>query len=360
MSEPCEIARLDVMLDMAGCPNRCRHCWLGRHRNGSMTADAFCDIAGQFKNWRDENGRKIPELGFFSWWREPDYREDYRALWELEQTLSSPGRARRFELLSTWRLARDESYAPWAAAIGTKVCQITFFGMHESTDWAMQRRGGFEDQLLATQRCLQAGIVPRWQLFPLKRSLGELPAFLRLIGELKLHARCAAIGGQFEMFLNSASPEGCGYELEGERLTQGDLAHIPAELARMSRDGLCGLGEPEAALLPRLIEDAAPPRMGQGLCALAIDADYDVYPNIAEPAPWWRLGNLRQEGVDAILRAYRQGTAPGMAANNTIPLGELARRYGDPKADKLYAKSDLIARFMHQWGEDERKGKNNV
>ena len=26
---------LAVMADMAGCPNRCRHCWLGSHKNGN-------------------------------------------------------------------------------------------------------------------------------------------------------------------------------------------------------------------------------------------------------------------------------------------------------------------------------------
>ena len=84
---------LGVMVDMAGCPNRCRHCWLGSHKNGSMKVDDFRNIADQFKNWRDENEKGIRELGFFSWWREPDYRDDYRDLWALEQELSSPGQA---------------------------------------------------------------------------------------------------------------------------------------------------------------------------------------------------------------------------------------------------------------------------
>ncbi len=63
------------------------------------------------------------------------------SLWALEQVLSSPGRAERFELLSTWRLALDLEYAKWAAALSPKICQITFFGMEESTGWGMKRRG---------------------------------------------------------------------------------------------------------------------------------------------------------------------------------------------------------------------------
>jgi len=169
-----ELSYLGVMVDMAGCPNRCRHCWLGSHRNGNMNTRDFRDIAGQFKNWRDESGHGVDEFGFFSWWREPDYRDDYRELWQLEQELSSPDRAERFELLSTWRLARDKNYVKWAAALPPKICQITFFGLEENTDWFMRRKGAYRDQLLATERCLGAGIAPRWQLFITKRNLHDL------------------------------------------------------------------------------------------------------------------------------------------------------------------------------------------
>lgn len=82
---------LGIMVDLAGCPNRCRHCWLGEHRNGCMGAQEFIKIAIQFKRACEavENGCR--ELSFFSWWREPDFHRDYRELWRLEQELSSPG-----------------------------------------------------------------------------------------------------------------------------------------------------------------------------------------------------------------------------------------------------------------------------
>ena len=31
--------RLVACLDMAGCPTRCKHCWLGSAPNGHMAAD---------------------------------------------------------------------------------------------------------------------------------------------------------------------------------------------------------------------------------------------------------------------------------------------------------------------------------
>lgn len=348
-----DMSYLGVMADMAGCPNRCRHCWLGAHKNGNMSVEDFKGIAHEFKEWRDESGRGIVELGFFSWWREPDYRDDYRELWKLEQELSSPGRAMRFEVLSTWRLARDESYANWAATLEPKACQITFFGMESNTDWGMCRKGAFDDQIAATERCLAAGIAPRWQLFATKRCLGEMDKFLKLIYDMKLFERCEAVGQKFEVFIGGISPEGSGYELENVRIDEDDLRFIPEEFISISRDGLNMLGNhPEHILIEELLQDNSPPNMSANVPSVSVNADYDIYPNIAEPTAWWRLGNLKTDGVDKIIKAYRDGTTPGMTANRTIPVSELARRYGDKNSKKLYHKDDLICRFMHQWGEE--------
>jgi len=351
-----DMSYLGVMVDMAGCPNRCRHCWLGTHQNGRISIDEFINIAGQFKGWRDEDGHAIAEMSFSSWWREPDFHDDYRTLWQLEQELSSPGCAQRFELLSTWRLAHDESYAKWAASLPTKVCQITFFGMAENTNWGMRRKGAFQDQLTATERCLDAGIAPRWQLFITKRSLGELDEFLRLIYDLNLYQRCRSIGQKFEFFIGGMSPEGCGYELEDERLEQDDLKMIPHELAAISRDHLNMLGRPECELLDELLCDDHPPCISVLFPCIAIDADYDAYPNLAEPTAWWKLGNLKTDGADKIIKTLRDSSTPGMTASKMIPSSEFAKRYGKPDSKKLYDKNDLICRFMHQWGVDYRGG----
>ena len=270
-----QIPSLFVQLDMAGCPNRCRHCWLGAHPNGHMSKEDFQEVAAAFRGWRDEQGCGIMELGFFSWWREPDFRDDYRELWALEQAFSSHGRAQRFELLSTWRLARDQSYAEWAVTLPPKVCQISFFGMEENTDWGMRRPGAFSDQLLATERCRAVGIEPRWQFFLTRRALGELDDFLRLIRTYRIT----------NYFLITPSPEGAAWELEDLRLTSDDLAAIPTELIAGSRDGDALLGSPENALLPVLLKQDKPALLSPPP-AIAIDALWNVYPNIAEPAPW--------------------------------------------------------------------------
>jgi hypothetical protein len=336
-----DLSNLTIAVDLAGCPNRCRHCWLGSPRNGNMDGKALIEVARMFRE-----SPRIKNLGVASWTREPDYRDDYRELWELEKALSDPDMAQRYELLSTWRLTRDEGYARWAAEVGPKVCQITFFGMEETTDWFMRRKGAFRDQLKATEACLNAGIAPRWQLFPTKKGLRELDDFLRLMDELQLFRRSPS----FEVFINSASPEGNGWEIESLRLEEADLRLIPHELVDISRDGLDGLGRPERALIEEMRDRADPSNLDATFQCLFVDADLDVYPNIAECTPWWRLGNLRTDGVESVLGTYQNEKTPGQRANRTIPIRELAGRFGNGESARLYAEGDLLTRFLRQWG----------
>ncbi len=95
---------------------------------------------------------------------------------------------------------------------------------------------------------------------------------------------------------------------------------------------------------------ADPPNKDATFQCLFVGADMDVYPNIAECAPWWRLGNLRTDGVEHVLRAYQNEEAPGMRANRTLPICTLAGRYGIPGSTRLYDGGDLVRRFLRQWG----------
>jgi hypothetical protein len=154
---------LTVAVDMHGCPNRCRHCWLGPPPGGKITEEDMRWIAAQFRNYAREGETEpfIDTLTITSWIWEPDFSDNYRELYVLERELSD-GEPHRFELLSVWRLARDNEYAVWAKELGTDTCQITFFGMKETNDWFYRRKGAFQDCVRATERLLDLGIKPRW------------------------------------------------------------------------------------------------------------------------------------------------------------------------------------------------------
>jgi len=58
---------------------------------------------------------------------------------------------------------------PWIQGVSNHFFQF----MEESTDWGMRRVWAFRDNLLATERLIEAWIAPRWQLFLTKKCLGE-------------------------------------------------------------------------------------------------------------------------------------------------------------------------------------------
>ena len=90
--------KITVCLDMHGCPNRCKHCWLGATPNGSLNAEDLRYTAEQFRPY-------TRKLEVYDWYREPDYGSDYKEMWELCEELSDV-HAPHFELVSFWREIR--------------------------------------------------------------------------------------------------------------------------------------------------------------------------------------------------------------------------------------------------------------
>ena len=131
---------LDLVADMYGCPNRCRHCWLGHMPNRVMEPGADAWLVNYFKP-------DFETVVFYSWLREPDFCDDYRARWERDNALSVGGKPERFELASFWRLVRDPDYAGFLKEVGVRQVQLTFFGLEELTDRYTGRKGAFRELL---------------------------------------------------------------------------------------------------------------------------------------------------------------------------------------------------------------------
>ena len=353
-------------MDMAGCPNRCRHCWLGHSPNRRVPEDTFRWVVKQFRNWirPGENKPFAKPLTVMTWYREPDYAPTYRELWDLEKELSDPGAAVRFELLSIWRLARDKSYAQWARDIGTEICQISFFGLEQSTDTFTRRRGSFQDNLLATERLLEVGIRPRWQLFLTQRLIPELEDFVALIRSMELEERVRALRYEFDVFVHPIAPDGEAFNIEHLRPTVDVFASIPDYLAEKTINYMGAstleecFGKAEKDWIPELSEEdesfaTCPPTL-----AFMVTPELDVYSNLGEPMPWWKLGNLEREGVDRIMHCFENDEAPGLHANFHVPVSQLAHRYGRKDSQYIYTRDDLILRWLRMWGEEHWKSRD--
>ena len=150
--------KLALVVDMYGCPNRCRHCWLGRLPNIPPENGADEMLVNSFRPY-------FEQIEYYSWLREPDFCGEYRARWERDKALSVNCEPQRFELASFWRLVRDGEYAKFLREVGVKVVQLTFFGGEETTDRYIGRKGAYSELLKATEILLQNGIAPRWQAF---------------------------------------------------------------------------------------------------------------------------------------------------------------------------------------------------
>lgn len=101
---------LGIAVDLNGCPNRCRHCYLGSPGNIRRPHEQLRSVVGLFRAFVNSDANRTPvrRLAVRSWCWEPDYSDDYRELYALEKELGDSG-PYRHELLSVWRLATDPS-----------------------------------------------------------------------------------------------------------------------------------------------------------------------------------------------------------------------------------------------------------
>ena len=128
---------------MYGCPNRCKHCWLGVTPNGNLSIDDLKFVAEQFRPFTDN-------LEVSDRYREEDYSDNYKELWRITSELSDT-KTPHFELISYWRAVRDKEYVPWLASLGVKAAQLTIFGDEKTTDYFVGRKGTFQEILQTSE-----------------------------------------------------------------------------------------------------------------------------------------------------------------------------------------------------------------
>jgi len=346
---------IGIAFDMHGCPNRCRHCWLD-HKvvttpRTCMSEDDVRWAVAQFRAHRRPGEDSPPWRGLkvATWVREEDYSDDYRHLRALESELSdTPYDRGEMGLLSVWRLARDAEYAHWGYELGVRECQITFFGLEKTTDWAVRRRGAFRDLLIATERLLAAGIRPRWQLFFTKLLIPDLPGLIAMADGLRLKERCEALGGPFTFWMHSPCPDGAALGLESVRPTERDLERVPRSFLEQSEARLGRpIGRPERVWLRSLRDESAPAIRSvrdatSGHPVLFYVAPgFDVYLSFFSAVPAFCLGNLKTDGVAAVLDTWENDRTSGLQAMFRTPTRELAQRYGRPHGRRLYDEGDL-------------------
>lgn len=338
---------LTLCLDMAGCPNRCRHCWLGVTPNGHLTDDDLTKVAAAFRPWTQT-------LEIVDWYREPDYPNSYRERWQRTSELSDV-KTPHFELMSFWRAARDPAYVPWLKSQGVQVCQLTLFGGAGRTDQYVGRKGAFDEVMSAIEQLLDCRIAPRLQVFVNQENLADLCDIAGLVEDLELEKRCEERGLAFSLFVHQGSCDGENEALYDIRLTAADLEKIPSVLTRYTReyfdvsDLQDVFGQPEQTLYEILINDRSTASLVTDHPVFLIDKDLNVYPNLTTPAPFWCLGNLNVDDAREIIRTYQNHGSLAQQIRWTVPLNEMVRACGDPLSQRLFSEGDYIMYLLNRY-----------
>lgn len=333
--------KITVAVDMAGCPNRCKHCWIGHFNNGNMSIEELKYVSNTFSEY-------TASLEVYSWFREPDYKSNYKQLWELDNELSINTTPERFELLSFWRINRDKEYVKWAYDIGVRRCQLTFFGLEEETDYYIGRKGAFKELINATEILLNNKIAPRWQMFINKDNINKIQSLIDLSKKMKLSERCEIIGEEFELFVHQGSCDGENEKLYDIRITSDDLVNIPKEFHKH-------LGDTEERIYKKLIIDNSTVNLVSQSPIFYVTSEFDVYPNYTSILPWWKLGNIKKDGIEIVLNNYINNNCLAQHNRLTIPISKMVKECGNPKSNRLFDKEDYIMYIINQYCNREVK-----
>lgn len=338
---------ITVCLDMYGCPNRCKHCWLGTTPNGNMSVSEIEFAAEQFRLYTDC-------FQIYDWYREPDYRDNYHELYRLCNQLSDKP-IEHFELISFWRLVRDEKYVKWLSSLGLQKAQLTIWGSQETTDFYIGREGAYTEILESIEILLKNKISPRIQTFINKSNINELIHVENLIQRLDLEERCRSFGGEFSFFLHQGSCDGENEKLYDMRVTPEDLKHIPEllekyTLSHFNKSKIMDVfGRTEQSLYEELVQDYSTASYVSDSPVFFIDKDFNVYPNITAPAPHWCLGNLKRHGAKIVLENYVENNSAAQRTRLTVPICDIVKAQGDSTSQRLFSKNDYIEFLLNKY-----------
>ena len=326
---------LIVLTDMYGCPNRCKHCWLGHMPNRVMPDNSDKLIIEYFKPY-------FRSITFYSWVREPDYCDNYAERWEKDNEISVNANPQRFELASFWRLVRDEKYVRFLKFVGVNKVQLTFFGTEEITDWYIGRKGAYQELLRATEILIDNQIAPRWQVFINAENATDITELLAYSKELKLSERCKEFDGEFSFFIHSGSCDGENRKLYPLRINKED---IPVDLIPYYINFSETKTETElCAILAN--DDNCFAYHNENEITLNIANNFDVYFNFTHMYPEWKIGNILSDESSELVSRIINEDIPALTLARNTPVSTLVKRFGNPQSHKIFDCVDDYKAFL--------------
>lgn len=327
---------LNLVVDTYGCPNRCLHCWLGHMPNKTLPEGTDRFIVDYFRPY-------FGRIAYYSWMREPDFCDGYRERWFSDIAVSVNAVPQRFELASFWRIARDGAYIPFLKEAGVKKVQLTLFGLNETQDRYVGRKGAFSEVMLATRRLIEGGVIPRWQCFINEENIREIEEIYALYRRIRAE-NCP----EMEFFVHEGSCDGENRKLYPIRICK---KHIPDSLipVYLGYDGL--LEEKDCAEM-LLGNGSHPGYRIDGPVTLNISNTLDAYLNFTHLSAPWRVGNLKADIPETLHDRLKTGDIPALRLAKLATWKEIARRYADTGSERSFSLYDYKMYLFNRYLED--------
>jgi len=325
--------KLNLVVDMNGCPNRCLHCWLGHLPNRKMEDGADEMIVDYFSPFFDQ-------IAYYSWLREPDYCEDYEARWKRDLLISKNAVPERFELASFYLIVRDPHYVSFLKSVGVRKVQLTLFGLKDTQDRYVGRKGAYEEVMCATERLIDGGILPRWQCFLNEENKEEIVKLYETAQRIR-QQRCP----ELEFFVHEGTCDGENRKLYPIRI---EKRHIPDELKAVYH-GYDRLRS-ERECCDELRKDHSHPvfLIGNEI-TLNVSDRFDVYYNFTHMTDEWKIGNLKTARAEELVRNIVTGNTPALNAAKHCLWPDLVSAYGDPESDKAFSMDDYKIYLFNEY-----------
>lgn len=319
--------RLTICLDMHGCPNRCKHCWLGNLPNKQLDDDYPDFLVKLFKPY-------FKDITFYSWLREPDYCSNYKDRWIKDNELSSI-KPQRFELASFYKIVRDPDYVKWLKDVGTKKVQLTFFGLEETTDEFVDHKGAYQELITASGILKENGIEPRWQIFIYQTNKDEVVELLDIAKKNEIK----------EIIVHEGSCDGNNRKLYDIRINKNE---IPDEVKPYFLDYPNILSEKECINILKNDTTHFVPRNDKEI-VLYITSNLNVYFNLTNPSPAWKIGNIKDDDIDDIVRKVVEEDVLALLLAKSITIQQLVDKYGDIGSDKVFSLNDYKMYLLNNY-----------
>ena len=328
------VARLDLQVEVVGCPTVCRHCWAQGVPYPAMPVDDVAWVLEQTHRFCDAHG-----LGFGAY---PMHElAAHPQAVELLRLFADHVGAAEFEPLATTgvplAIRTDwQQLLAAAATLGTTMVWVAFHGIGVDHDRQVIRPGAFAETCLAIQRVHAVGLRAGANMFVTTANAGHAERLLETLERL----------GVDQMAWEPATyyPTPRGRRNERLRPRPSDLLPLADRIRQLSPFHGDAWANPEAyteaAWVARALAGDWPPQLaelephagGQGLplvCRPGLELHTGVAGVYRE-----RHGNLRTDGAQAVLsRALEQGgrsiDAVWFGPDRLPAVEELAARYGD-------------------------------